>query len=375
MKLKVALWALFFWLILGGIYMLSLYLDAARYQTGFQLTASMMLTTLLVYAVWSGLTTVLYFFLKKPVEAGKIWSCVLVFFIGLVVALLLITVVDNVVYAAFEQQGWPVWGDVWKNTRYVSVFFNVILYVLVFITCGGFIYQQYSQEMKLNTIELSRQKSATEFKLLDMKMQALQSQLSPHFLFNCLNAISALTRMAEKTQVIKAIARLGDLLRYAISASKRAFISLNDELAFIENYVSLQKLRLGDSFEFKLICDKTTESYVCPPFILHTLVENAIAHGASDQKRFMVTVDISLFDEQLIFSVSNSTADDALHKTSNGLGIALENLNSRLKMLYGEAYSITSEQQTMHFKAVVKIPKDEDSDGRIHAVEQGVFDE
>jgi len=375
MKLKVSIWVLLFWLLLGGIYILSIYLDAIRFQTGFQLRSSIVVSTLLGYTAWGVVTIVLYSFLRKPVEAGRLWLCAAVFFIGLVVAILLIVILDNVVYSAFEEQKWPVWSNIWKSTRLVTLFFNVVLYVLVFITCAGFIYQQYSQKMKLDAAELSKQKTETEYKLMDMKMQVLQSQLSPHFLFNCLNAISALTRMAEKTQVIQAIARLGDLLRYAVGASEKAFIGLNDELIFIEHYVSLQKMRLGDSFEFTLTCDKAIRSHLCPPFILHTLVENAIAHGASDEERFNVVVEIKVAGADLVFSVINSISNGNLNTDSNGLGVALGNLKSRLEMLYGEAYTISSEVKTRQFLAVVKIPKDEDTDGRIQGIKYGVFNE
>lgn len=374
MKLKLFLWVLVFWLSMGAVYLLSLYLDALKYQTGFQLTWSMVVTTTFVYIFWSVLTLVLYYVLKKPIEKGNVLSCVVVFVLGMVIGIFLITLLDNVVYRVFEQQGWPVWSDIWKNLRYVSIFFNAILYVVVFIICGGVIYQQYSQKMKLAAIEMERSITETEYQLVNMKMQALHGQLSPHFLFNCLNAISALARMTEKNKVIKAIARLGDLLRFAISASKQTFISLNDELEFIENYVDLQKLRLGDSFALNLTYDKRVYSRKCPPFILHTLVENAIAHGGCDEKQLNVTVDIKLLSGQLVFSVSNSNTGVVMSEVSKGLGIALDNLKSRLTLLYGDAYSITTEQQSQQFTAVVMIPKDDNSYATLQGIETEFID-
>ncbi len=361
MKLKVSLGVLFFWLSLGGIYLLSLYLDALRYQTGFKLSVPMVLTTMLVYLAWSGLTVVLYYFLKGPVRAGRLKQCIGVFVIGLILTMPMIAYLDHGINAVFEQRAWPSWNLLLSNLRYVYVFFNVVLYVVVFIVCAGFIYHQSLQEMKLEAIAMSKQQAEIEFKLIDMKMQALQSQLSPHFLFNCLNAISALTRMAEKSQVIKAIARLGDLLRYAVAASEKAFIDLHEELVFIDNYVALQKLRLGDQFEFTLHCESALRVYTCPPFILHTLVENAIVHGLGEDNQLLkVKVAINTADDQLIFSVFNSVSQNQASGLKDGLGVATDNLKKRLTLLYGsESFTISSQKELTGFTAVVKVPIDE----------------
>ncbi|MFK8012964.1 MAG: sensor histidine kinase [Marinicellaceae bacterium] len=357
MKLKLPLLVLVFWIMLAGIYLMSLYLDSLKYKTGFELTAPLVLTTVSVYSIWSGLTWVLYYFLKKPVRQEKYIVCGFIFIIGLIVAIPLISFFDQGLFSFFDLQGWPAFENMFKNIRYVSVFFNAVLYLIVYIVCAGVIYQQYSQEMALKAVDLSKQKSEAELKLIETKMQAIQSQLSPHFLFNCLNAISALTRISEKTQVIQAIARLGDLLRYAIAASQKTFISLNEELEFIENYINLQKLRLGDKIEFEKLYEPHIQLTLCPPFILQTLVENAIVHGSSDDEKILsIKVSIKIKDKYLVFNVSNSLSKEVQKKPEKGLGIAMENLKKRLHLLYSDRYLIESNHDFNHYIATVKLP-------------------
>ena len=84
------------------------------------------------------------------------------------------------------------------------------------------------------------------------RMAALQGQLEPHFLFNALNALSALVRGGERPLALAAIGQLSELLRYATAASEREWSSIGEEIAFVEDYVGLQKLRHGERLDFRV---------------------------------------------------------------------------------------------------------------------------
>lgn len=358
MKFKVILVVLFFWLTIGTIFMLSLHLDAMKYQTGFEVSWPVIAATIAVYIAWSLMTFVLYQFLKQPVINGQVIHCGLIFVVGLAVAVPLVTVLDHVVYNYFLNNELPAWDAVLSNTRFVYTFFNVIIYMVVFFVCAGFIYQQYSQKIKLESAELLHQHTQAQLNMADMKMQALQSQLSPHFLFNCLNSISALTRKAEKNQVIKAIARLGDLLRFSVSASKSSYISVLEEIEFTNHYVVLQQLRFGERISYQLSCDDGLKSKQCPPFILHTLVENAFTHAVVDPD-FLLSIDVVIedLDGHLSITVRNTLATDATKQPSHqGLGLAIDNLKTRLEILYQGDFDIQRGRQNQHYVAAVKIP-------------------
>ncbi|MCX7553647.1 histidine kinase [Marinicella sp. S1101] len=350
MKRSSYAWLLLFWLLVGALYLFSLYLDALRFNTGFKLDLAVVTTTALVYAGWALVTAVLYRFLRQPINAGRVLYSALVFIAGLLTSIPLITLLDRLVIALIEGRELPHLLHIFDSIQYVYVFFNVLLYILVFIVCAGIIFQQRSKQLTLQASELAREQ-------VEVKMLALQTQLSPHFLFNCLNAISGLTRVADKKQVIQAIARLGDLLRYAVNASQKNLTVLAAELDFIKNYVALQQMRIGEQFVFKLTCSDDLKVMQCPPFVLHTLVENAIVHGMDEQKdKLVVDVVITSSNNQLRIEVTNSVNPSSQANTSEGLGVALKNLKARLALLFGTNSEVKQLSQANSYQATVELP-------------------
>ena len=112
-------------------------------------------------------------------------------------------------------------------------------------------------------------------------MRGLRAQLEPHFLFNALNAISALVRANDGKTALTAIARLSALLRYALTASARESVSVGEELAFVQDYLALQHLRHGARLQVKIdIADPAVLNAACPPLLLQPLVENALRTAA-----------------------------------------------------------------------------------------------
>jgi two-component system sensor histidine kinase AlgZ len=133
--------------------------------------------------------------------------------------------------------------------------------------------------------ELAWQRSQTDMlnlrlALEEQRMLALRAQLEPHFLFNALNAISALVRDGDKPLALGGIGRLSDLLRYALSASvrnNRATVAA--ELQFVRDYLDLQRLRYGERLQVRIDGDDDLLHEVeCPPLLLQPLIENALRH-------------------------------------------------------------------------------------------------
>lgn len=356
MNVKVLFMILGFWMSLAVLYMLSLIMDADRFKTGFELTFPMLATFILVYVSWSVLTVIIYIFIKKPVIETNVKAIVGIFLVFLILWQPLIAVFDHGALQVFSGNGLPNVKAMFLSFQFSYLFFNVILYVVVFILCAGFIYYQYSQKMKSESLELAKKNMAVELSMSEMKMQALQSQLSPHFLFNSLNSISALTRIAEKDLVIQSIARLGDLLRFSLSASQRTFIRLIEEIEFTNKFIALQKLRIGQRFNYSLESASSLNQYLCPPFIVQTLVENVFSHGLEDNdKEVEIIVRITNHHNQLCVQVTNSQ-HETKEAINNGLGIATNNLASRLNILYGDDYAISTTQNEQHYRVKIHIP-------------------
>ncbi len=357
-NLKVTFFVVLFWLGFGLAYMWSLYYDSTRWNIGPIVSNGLILTTCVVYLSWSALTIIQYKLLKQPVVKGQVWRCILILVVSLIIWQPLIAILDTSLSSLGYGQPFPALADSLSKVIMVNVFLNVYLQIFVFIACGCFIYYQHLQSMKLISSELESKNAKAQLNIANVKMQALQSQLSPHFLFNCLNAISSLARNDEKAKLIDATARLGELLRFAIQASQHPVITLSEEIEFTEYYVNLQQLRFGDQYEFEIITKNTSDTSECPPFVLQALVENAFTHAVeSAQERVSIIAEISLENGELFVSVKNSVdQNQTVDEGHSGMGLALRNLEERLQILFEKNYTINHNLNEKHYIASVRLP-------------------
>ena len=134
-------------------------------------------------------------------------------------------------------------------------------------------YQNHLKNRLVRTAELERL-------LSDARLNVLRTQLQPHFLFNALNAISAHVEREPKTARLM-LERLGDLLRLSLDHVDQQEIGLDQELAFVEQYLQLQAMRFEDRLNVSMALHPGVQDALVPPFILQPLVENAVQHGAA----------------------------------------------------------------------------------------------
>jgi len=208
--------------------------------------------------------------------------------------------------------------------------------------------------------ELAWQRSQTDMlglrlALEEQRMLALRAQLEPHFLFNALNAISALVRDGDKALALGGIGRLSDLLRYALSASVRNSATVADELAFVRDYLDLQRLRYGERLHVHIDGAGALLSEVeCPPLLLQPLIENALRHDLDCREG---PGDIRLAFERegdmLCIRVANQAGAEASPNPGAGLGLA--NTRDRLRLMYPSA-SLQAGLQGDRFVAEVRLP-------------------
>ena len=189
-------------------------------------------------------------------------------------------------------------------------------------------------------------------------MLALRAQLEPHFLFNALNAISALVRSGDKKLGLQGISLLSDLLRYVLSAGVRNTTTVAAELQFVRDYLALQRLRYGDRLRMHIDgAGALLDDVACPPLLLQPLVENALRHdldctsGPSD-------IHLSFIEEEkaLLIRVTNPARDDVPANPGAGLGLA--NTQDRLRLMHTRA-SLQAGRQGDRFVADVRLPLDQ----------------
>jgi len=180
--------------------------------------------------------------------------------------------------------------------------------------------------------------AALEAELTRSKLDALRSQLRPHFLFNTLNAISVfITEDAEKAQQM--ILRLSALLRRSLDEEAHE-VSLEQELAFVDDYLDIQRSRFGDRLNVLLEIDRAAFRARVPVFLLQPLLENAIEHGKSDDKPTNIvmtaTREADTLRIRLVDDGPGVTNGSSLHE-----GIGLGNTRVRLQHLYGSRAAVT----------------------------------
>jgi two-component system, LytTR family, sensor kinase len=180
--------------------------------------------------------------------------------------------------------------------------------------------------------------SQLEAKLAQTQLQVLKMQLHPHFLFNTLNAISALIHQ-DVELADRMIARLGDLLRATLDSANRQEVSIQQELDFVEPYLEIEKARLGSRLTVELDVDPAVLDAQVPNLILQPLVENAIRHGIAVRAGAgRIRIQAGRANGSLRLAVSDSGPGmPAPPETLTGIGLA--NTRARLEKLYGAAHS------------------------------------
>lgn len=179
--------------------------------------------------------------------------------------------------------------------------------------------------------------------LAQAQLAALRVQLEPHFLFNALNAITALIREKRETEAIAMTAGLGDLLRRVTDQSERQFVTLEEEADFLHKYLAIQGMRFAERLRYRIDIPPALMRARVPDFILQPLVENAIKHGiAKRSKGGDLHVHAASDNLQLTISVFN---EGPLLPEQVRDNVGLANTRQRLQALYGNAQAFTLANQ------------------------------
>lgn len=189
-----------------------------------------------------------------------------------------------------------------------------------------------------------------------LRLTLLQGQLEPHFLFNTLNGISSLVRAGERGQALSALTRVSELLRYALRVSKRDWVTVQDELDFVREYLALQSLRFGDDLQLDWqIAAADWQQAACPPLLFQPLVENAIRHGLEAGAGLgRVTIALRTEGARIELRIENALGDSP--SSQRGHGVGLSATRERLAMLYGAAAGLQTHQEQGLFVLEMSLP-------------------
>ena len=173
------------------------------------------------------------------------------------------------------------------------------------------------------------------------QLDNLSAQLNPHFLFNSLNSIKSL--IVENPNVARrGIDLLSDLLRSSLYEKDKDLISVKNELALVNDYIELEKLRFEERLEIDITLDKTLAHFKIPTLSIQLLIENAIKHGIDKViEGGLITLKIDKNGDQVYIQVQNP---GKLNDTKSANGLGLMNLKKRLELQYNKEASFTLEE-------------------------------
>jgi hypothetical protein len=226
--------------------------------------------------------------------------------------------------------------------------FNLLVYWVIVAVNHAFDYYDKLREREVRTAELERC-------LTEARLQALQMQLNPHFLFNTLHAIASLMHK-DVDAADRMLVRLGELLRHALEATDTQEVTLREELDFLSRYLDIERTRFGARLNLEMRIAPETLDALVPNLILQPLLENAIRHGIEPHARpGRIEVGARREGESLRLEVRDN--GDGLAGGALTEGVGLSNTRARLSQLYGQAqkFSLSNAPQG-GFLASVDLP-------------------
>jgi len=199
----------------------------------------------------------------------------------------------------------------------------------------------------LNNVRIEMKLEQQERLLLQARMEALQSQINPHFLFNTLNSVSSLVRR-DPDSAREMIVKLSNILRRLLRKTE-SLAPLREEVEFLDDYLDIEVVRFGrDKLKIFKELEPSSLEHLVPSMILQPLVENALKHGIADKvEGGSIYLRSRAADGRIVIEVEDDGVGMSATGTSesSGTGIGMANVSERLQVVYGDAAEITVESQ------------------------------
>lgn len=291
---------------------------------------------------------------RYPINRGTTARAVAVHlatFVGISVVAEAWSAILQVLFNPWGNRRPPTFWDTWSITLLYQVVLFLIAYVLILtityvVDSRENIARQMTETARLNE-ELSR-----------AQLAALRQQMEPHFMFNTLNSIAGLVRDRRNDAAVSMIVGLSEFLRRASEDSHRSQVTLAEEVEYLQRYLDIQKARFGERLQVSVDIPPHLLSAQVPNLLLQPLVENAIKHGVA--KRVAggnVRVTGVQRDGSLYLSVYNDGPGFPQDWQTNGTGVGLANLRTRLQILHGAAGELAMRRAgTEGVEVVVTLP-------------------
>jgi hypothetical protein len=220
-----------------------------------------------------------------------------------------------------------------------NIFITFLL--ISFIVLYGYI-ADYFRTKRLQ-IQLLKEKSEAE-------LSVLKAQINPHFLFNALNTIYNQAYREENEHTANLIEKLSGILRFSVEESQHEFTSVEREIKFLEQYLTLQKARLPEreNIQIRTNISYDEEPAQIAPFLIIPFLENAFQYGISMDKECFIDVDLKIENQQVNLKVSNTILPN--NSTKKGMGTGIMNVQKRLDLQYRNRHKLLISNELAIFK-------------------------
>ncbi len=227
-------------------------------------------------------------------------------------------------------------------------FFDILLFLSVFLLLTTLL------KLARAWFKLKRIENETT----QVSLNALKNQVNPHFLFNTLSSIYALSRKkAEETPDV--IMKLSEILRYMLYETGVEKIAIEKEIGIINNIIEIHRVRSAGAINIDFNISGETSGVFIAPLILIPFVENSFKHGKPNQdKHFYVKLDLQIVKKYILFTISNSKNNQIVEKAKDEKkGIGLKNVSKRLKLLYKGKHTLKIEDGTNEFRVELSLKR------------------
>lgn len=185
-------------------------------------------------------------------------------------------------------------------------------------------------------IQTNRRLKVIEQNRVDTELSYLKSQINPHFLFNTLNSIYSLAIIGSNNTA-DAVVKLSNMMRYVLNDASREWVSLEQEVNYIKNYIELQKLRFDNSVKINFEVIGELENKMIAPLLFIPFIENAFKYGVNAEQNSDINIEINIKQKFVQLNVRNNIVDYT-QTSMDSHGIGIENTKSRLQILYPEKH-------------------------------------
>ena len=327
-------WALgfIFWTIIGLSFASQFYLSSSKFGRSPVRWSQALSWSLGDWYVWAILSVPIFILARKfPLERPR-WKINSFLHLAAAFGFSFVYIVLRALVGQWQSkwQGEPVtFQEAFQPLFFKTIQFNFLTYWVIVAVAHVFFFYRKSLERERQSIELEK-------RLAEARLQALQMQLNPHFLFNTLHAISALMH-SDIAAADRMLIRLSELLRYALHSTKAQKVPLHQEISFLRRYLEIEETRFGARLKVDIDIPADALEIQVPNLILQPIVENSIRHGLEPHPlpgRLVVSGE--LLNGSLILKVSDNGVGFSASEMKEGVGIS--NTRARLEQLYGNQF-------------------------------------